>query len=102
MGVTPLVASSQAMRFVLRTLPALRRRRLMVTVSPLSTAPFTGPLSEPSEAPAGTTLTKALETAEEMEAVLLAVTGSDSAAETAAETGIRPTRVGETTMLIVA
>ncbi len=75
--MTPLVARRVATRLVFLTLPALRNRRLIVTVSPRSMAPLGGEmLSEVRVAPAGTMLTNGVETWVVTVALLLAGFGS--------------------------
>jgi hypothetical protein len=83
-------------------LPALRRRRITVTVSPLSIAPLVGlKLSKVKVAPEGTTLTKGTDTSVVMVALLSAELGSGWELETLAVVERVPLMLEVTTVRMV-
>src|SRR5258708_17603547 len=99
----PLLASKVATRFVFRTLPTLRSRKLTVTVSPMSTEPLGGEkLSAVRVAPAGAMLRNGGATTVAAVAVLSAGLGSACEAETVVAVESGPELVGVTTMVMVA
>jgi len=99
----PLVANKVAVRFVVLTLPALRRRRIAVTVSPLSTAPLGGwTLSTVKVTPAPAMLTKGAATRVVTVAVLFTRLGSVWVPEMLAVKAIVPAAGGRTCSTIRA